>query len=323
MLSFLAAALVLAVARHYSGLVLAAALAGLGNSVFHPADFTLLNRKVTGPRLAHAFSVHGLSGNLGWAAAPALLTAVSALAGWRNAALAAAAVAGGAWAVLWLSAEAAHTEPHHDTHSGQGQHRVSRFAFLGSLPVWMCFGFFFLVTSAFGALQNFAAPLSQKLYGLSLGAAASALSAFLLGGACGIALGGVLASRSHSHERLIAIGLAATASGALLLASGAPPAWSVLPIMAVMGFLSGIAGPSRDMLVRRAATARFGQSAYGRVYGFVYSGLDTGLAVAPLIFGPFMDGGQYSAVWVGVAALYLCAVGTALGVSQRIGAQPA
>ena len=57
-------------ATGYASLVAVAALAGLGNSVFHPADFTVLNHRVSQPRLGHAFSVHGLSGNLGWAAAP-------------------------------------------------------------------------------------------------------------------------------------------------------------------------------------------------------------------------------------------------------------
>ena len=62
--------LVLAAADSYPMLLAAAAVAGLGNSVFHPADYTLINRRVSTPRLGHAFSVHGLSGSLGWAAAP-------------------------------------------------------------------------------------------------------------------------------------------------------------------------------------------------------------------------------------------------------------
>jgi len=94
------------------------------------------------------------------------------------------------------------------------------------------------------------------------------------------------------------------------------PAWSVPPAMGAMGFFSGIAGPSRDLLVRRAATSRFGQQAYGRVYGFVYSGLDLGLAVSPLIFGPLMDAGRFGAVLVGVALLQSAAILTALRVGR-------
>ena len=73
--------------------------------------------------------------------------------------------------------------------------------------------------------------------------------------------------------------------------------------MTAIGYSTGIAGPSRDLLVRRAATSRFGQAAYGRVYGFVYSGLDSGLALAPLLFGGLMDSRRFAAVLIGIAAL--------------------
>ena len=49
---------------------LGAALAGLGNSVFHPADFSILNARVGSERLGHAFSAHGVAGSLGYASAP-------------------------------------------------------------------------------------------------------------------------------------------------------------------------------------------------------------------------------------------------------------
>ncbi len=86
--------------------------------------------------------------------------------------------------------------------------------------------------------------------------------------------------------------------------------------MAGIGFCTGIAGPSRDLLVRRAATARFGQAAYGRVYGFVYSGLDLGLALAPALFGPLMDGPRFGAVLIGIAVLQTLAILTALRVGK-------
>ena len=107
-----------------------------------------------------------------------------------------------------------------------------------------------------------------------------------------------------------------TALLALLLAAHVVPGWAVLPLMAGIGFFSGIAGPSRDLLVRRAATARFGQAAYGRIYGFVYSGLDAGLAAAPLVFGGYMDRGEYAAVLIGIAVLQAAAILTALRVGR-------
>ena len=295
-------------------LIAAAALAGLGNSVFHPADFTVLNRRVSQPRLGHAFSVHGLSGNLGWAAAPVFLTGIAAVAGWREAALGASVVAIVALGILsWRRQAIADPLAEHATK--QSGEAVPPLAFLRAPAVWLCFLFFFLITAAFGAIQNFATPILQALYAFSLGSAATALSTYLLGGAAGIVLGGFLAQK-NAHDGLIAGALGVAALLALLLASGLPPAWGILPLMGAIGFCTGVAGPSRDLLVRRAATARFGQAAFGRIYGFVYSGLDLGLATAPLIFGRLMDSGNFSGVLLGIAIFQALAIFTALRVGK-------
>lgn len=315
---FAVAGVVLGLSHGYGMLLAAAVLAGLGNCVFHPADFTVLNRHVSPPRLGHAFSMHGLSGNLGWAAAPVFMTGIAAAAGWRVAAFAAASVALASLALLATRRAAiADLDAAHAGRKAEGAApAVSPFAFLGVGAVWMCFFFFLLVTLAFGALQNFAPSVLQHVYGLSLAAAATALTFWLLGGAAGIVLGGFLASRNEAHEKLIAAVLFGAALMALGLASGAIAPWSVAPFMACIGFCTGMAGPSRDLLVRRAATARFGQQSFGRVYGFVYSGLDVGLAVSPLIFGRLMDASMFGAVLVGVALLQGLAVLAALRVGR-------
>jgi FSR family fosmidomycin resistance protein-like MFS transporter len=315
---FLLAALLLSVVDDYTGLTLVAALAGLGNSVFHPADFTVLNRHVSPPRLGHAFSIHGLSGNLGWALAPVFMTGIAATLGWRSAALAAALLAALALLLLfWCRRSLADPPGSEQTNPAGGQDQAgmvtSPFAFLQSGAVWMCFAFFLLITTAFGAIQNFATPILQQLHGLSLATAATALSAYLVGGAAGILSGGFLARRG-AHERLIATALGTAALLVVALATLPLPQWVVLPLMTGIGYCTGIAGPSRDLLVRRAATSRFGQAAYGRVYGFVYSGLDAGLALAPLAFGAFMDGGRFAAVLIGIAVLQGLAILTALRV---------
>jgi predicted MFS family arabinose efflux permease len=313
---FALAGVVLHFATGYPMLMMVAALAGFGNSVFHPADFTVLNRHVSQARLGHAFSVHGLSGNLGWAAAPVFMTGIATAAGWRSAALGATLVALLALGLLYWRRQAIADPVGY--HSGKHTQAVGpAFAFLSSRAVWLCFLFFLLITSAFGAIQNFSSPILQALYGLSITTAAAALSTYLVGGAAGIVLGGFLAQKGD-HEHLIAAALGLAALFALLLAANILPAWSILPLMAGIGFCTGIAGPSRDLLVRRAATARFGQAAYGRVYGFVYSGLDLGLAMAPLVFGGLMDGRRFSEVLVGVAILQALAIFAALRVSKAV-----
>lgn len=313
---FALAGVVLHFATGYPMLIATAALAGLGNSVFHPADFTVLNHRVSQARLGHAFSVHGLSGNLGWAAAPVFMTGVATAYGWRNAALGASLVALVALALLFWRRETIN-EAHDYRAAKSDEARSPTFAFLGSRAVWLCFLFFLLITAAFGAIQNFSSPILQALYGLSLTTAALALSTYLVGGAAGIILGGFLAQK-NAHDYLIAGALGIAALLAVLLASGIPPGWAILPLMGGIGFCTGIAGPSRDLLVRRAATARFGKSAYGRVYGFVYSGLDLGLAMAPVIFGGMMDGRRFGEVLIGIAVLQTLAIFSALRVGKAV-----
>lgn len=308
----------LGVAQNYAMLLLAAAVAGAGNSVFHPADFTILNRHVSKPRLGHAFSVHGLTGNLGWAAAPLVITAVATVADWRLAAFSGAGIALSAGFALYLmrnllgdSADSAAVAKKADS-SGA----ASTMAVLRSPAVLLCFTFFFLTTAAFGALQNFSPAALKAMYGLSVAAAASCLSAYLVGSAVGIVVGGFLAAK-RAQDQIIALCISAGAVISLVQSTALAPVWAVMPLMALMGFGIGIAGPSRDLLVRKAATQGLGEASYGRVYGFVYSGLDTGLATAPLIFGPILDGGRFSLMWIGMAIFQGLAVFTALRVGQR------
>jgi predicted MFS family arabinose efflux permease len=307
--------LALAAAQSYGMLLAAAALAGMGNCVFHPADFTLLNRRVSNSRLGHAFSVHGLSGSLGWAAGPVLMIAIATPFGWRAAAIGASLVGFLALAFLFLNRGLLHdvaiaaTEP--------AKKKGGSVAFLRVPVVWMCFAFFLVAVMAFGALQNFAPPVLERTYGVTLAIATTGLTAYLLASAAGTAVGGFFASKGEHQDRLVAVALGCAAMCAVALASGALPPWSIVVMMGAMGFGVGFTGPSRDILVRRAATSTFGAAAYGRVYGFVYSGIDVGLALAPLAFGPLMDAGRYSHVLWGVALLQTLAILAALTVGSR------
>lgn len=300
-------------AHHQVDLFIVAALAGLGNSVMHPADFTILNRKVSTSRLGHAFSIHGISGNLGWALAPVLLTGIATVFNWQTAAVAAGLMALPAMVLLWHFQGMLGSIPVEAAKENIPAHGI--FAFLGVGAVWLCFCFFLLTTLSFGAFQNFGTPVLQHLYGLPLDTAVAALSAFLLVAAGGILVGGFVA-QLHTQDHIIAITLTIAAVLAIVLSLEIIPAWAVLPVMSGIGFFTGIAGPSRDLLIRRAATARFGQAAYGRIYGFVYSGLDAGLAISPLIFGHLMDEERYASVLVGIAIFQALAVMTALRVGR-------
>ncbi|TRZ65615.1 MAG: MFS transporter [Rhodocyclaceae bacterium] len=305
--------IMLGMAQNYLMLFAAASLAGLGNSVFHPVDFTILNRRVTPIRLGHAFSAHGLSGNLGWAAAPLSMAGIAGTAGWH-----AAGFAAGAWGfavllILYWRRESIAVDklPAKPGHLAEDPVDL---AFLKVRAVWICFAFFLLTTMALGVLQNFSPTILNRLYPLSLAAATSALTVYMVGSACGILLGGFLAGRGESQLRVIVIALTSAAVVAGLLASAVPPAWSVLALMAGMGFSVGVVAPSRDLLIRKASLTATGAQGYGRIYGFVYSGGDVGFVFAPLVFGPIMDAGQIANAMIGVALLQTLAIFTALNM---------
>lgn len=313
--------LVLGLADSYPMLIAAAAVAGIGNSIFHPADFTVLNRRVSPSRLGHAFSVHGLSGNLGWAAAPVFMAGIASLSNWHVAAFAASAYG---FVVLATLVVRARTLDDHVAEALVAARATTSavvasggdLGFLRSGAVWMCFVFFFLATGAFGILQNYAPAILGQVYQLPLALATAGLTSYLLGSAAGMVVGGFAAARQQNSDVVIAFALGLAAIVALLLASAAVPAWSVIALMALMGFGVGVAGPNRDLLVRRAATAQFGRASYGRVYGFVYSGLDLGLALTPVAFGPILDAGHFSGALVGVAVLQIAALTSALRVGR-------
>ncbi|MBR7791827.1 MFS transporter [Undibacterium sp. FT147W] len=308
------AALVLSSAQNYAMLLMGAMLAGVGNSVFHPSDYTLLNKRVSPARLGYAFSVHGISGNLGWAAAPVFLVTIAQFTTWRTALFCAAFLPFMVLTLLFIYRDLLHTDivpathPHASAHAKEGV-----LDFLKLPAIWMCFGFFFMSAMALGGIQSFSAAGLRDLYGMSLNAATTAYTMFMLASACGMLLGGFLAARASHHDRIITLAFSLAGVFSLLLATG----WSNTPmaivLMAGIGFGSGIAGPSRDLLIRSATP----KNATGRVYGIVYSGLDSGLAVAPLLFGAIMDGRHSSWVFICVGVFQVLTILTAVNVGGR------
>jgi MFS transporter, FSR family, fosmidomycin resistance protein len=315
---FAAAALGAAAAQGYGGLMLAAALAGVGNAPFHPADFTILNKRVSQPRLGHAFSVHGITGNLGWALAPVFLIGLGELTGsWRVAYLCAALVPLVVLALLFVHRGAiddrrgawVHNQP--GTAAAPAEHPL---AFLKLPSVWLCFSFFFWTTAALSAIQGFAGPALARMYGLPLSATAFVVTGYMLCAAAGMVVGGFVVARVQALERTIAAAMAMAAALLLLVASGWLPALLAGGAAALAGFGTGLAGPSRDMLIKRAAPP----GATGRVYGTVYSGLDVGFALAAPVFGALLDGGLPQAVFAGSALTLLLGVASAALVGWRV-----
>ena len=307
---FLLAALVASQATGYGGLMLVAALAGLGNAPFHPADFTILNQRVSTARLGHAFSAHGLTGNLGWALAPAFLVGITALANWRVAYLSAAALYALVLGVLYWHRDKLLTEValrHPDAPKG------SDLDYLKLPVIWWCFAFFLLSTMTLAVVQSFAPSILKAVHGVSVEAATLTISAYMLCGAFGMLVGGFVASTSRHSDRVVAVSMTAGALLLLVCATGWLGGTGTMAALAATGFAVGIGGPSRDMMIKKAAP----KGATGRVYGTVYSGLDVGFAISPILFGVFMDQGWYGATLAGAAVVLMVAVVAALGVGRR------
>ena len=307
---FLLAALVASQATGYGGLMLVAALAGLGNAPFHPADFTILNQRVSTARLGHAFSAHGLTGNLGWALAPAFLVGITALADWRTAYLSAAALYAFVLAVLYWHRDKLLTEVavrHPDAPKG------SDLDYLKLPVIWWCFAFFLLSTMTLAVVQSFAPSILKAVHGVSVEAATLTISAYMLCGAFGMLVGGFVASTRRHSDRVVAVSMTAGALLLLVCATGWLGGTGTMAALAATGFAVGIGGPSRDMMIKKAAP----KGATGRVYGTVYSGLDVGFAISPILFGVFMDQGWYGATLAGAAVVLMVAVVAALGVGRR------
>ncbi|MGE5651224.1 MAG: MFS transporter [Bacillota bacterium] len=305
-------ALLLSQALSYAMLLAGSMLAGLGNSVFHPADFTLLNKRVSTQRLGHAFSVHGIAGNLGWAAAPVFLTTIAALSSWRTALAAAACIPFATLVVLFayrdlLRTDEAKTAVAAPGRSAAGGHVLD---FMRLPAVWMCFAFFFITAMALGGIQSFSSSGLRALYGMSLASATAGYTAYMLASAAGMVAGGFMASRTSRHERTIAMAFTGSGIVSLIVAAGVVPSFLAIALMGVIGFGAGIAGPSRDLLIRAAAP----KNATGRVYGVVYSGLDIGLAGAPVLFGALMDANHPSWVFICIGLFQSLAIFTAVSV---------
>ena len=318
---FVVAALAAAGAQGYGGLMLAAALAGLGNAPFHPADFTILNKRVSPLRLGHAFSVHGITGNLGWAAAPVFMIGITQATGsWRTACACAALLPLISLALLVWQRQAVDDRQGAWAHDKPGAAPAAAehpMAFLRLPSVWLCFSFFFWVTAALAAIQSYAGPALARLYNLPLSATAFVVTGYMLCAAAGTVAGGFLVTRAPRLERTIAIAMCTAAALLLLAGSGLLPALAAGVAVALAGAGTGLASPSRDMLIKRAAPP----GATGRVYGTVYSGLDVGFALASPVFGALLDRGLTQGVFIGAALALGCGVLSAAFVGLRVRAQ--
>jgi MFS family permease/tetratricopeptide (TPR) repeat protein len=287
-----------------------AVVAGLGNSVFHPADYAILSARVGATRLGRAYGLHNFGGSLGWAAAPIAVLTLTSVVGWRVG----LSILGGLGLLLtaYLIVQAAVLTTENRIRSA-GETVPSKAQMFLSRTILVCFGYFALLAMATVALQAFLPSSLVSGFGISFELASSALTGFLIGSALGMFVGGIIADWFGRHELVVATGLLTTAVGCLVIGVLTLPITVLILVIAVGGFAWGCTTPSRDMLVRTAAPA----GAMGTVVGFVYSGLDFGSALTPPFLGFLLDHQRPRLIFVFTAGILFLAISSALVIGQK------
>ncbi len=289
------------------------ALAGLGNTVYHPADYAMLSQNISSKRIGQAFSVHTFAGMLGGAVAPPTLLLMHGLWGWRGAFVGAGMLGLVVAAILLIlrddgehddgaRAAAAPRRPQAETEAGHPG--AAGWRLLLSGPVLLNLGFFTFLAMISGGIFNYSVVAFGALFAIPVTTANAALTAYLLLSAVGVLVGGLFVARVTNHGRVAALGLVAMALLTALVAEIHFGAVALVAVMTVNGFFFGFIMPSRDMLVRQVTPP----GSFGKVFGFVTTGFNIGGVISPLIFGALMDHGNPRWVFLLVAACSLAAI---------------
>jgi FSR family fosmidomycin resistance protein-like MFS transporter len=292
----------------YWWMLVAAAMFGISNSVYHPADYSILGSVIDPPRLGRAFSVHTFAGYLGSAIAPMAMLLMARLWGMQAAIVIAGLIAVVVAVPLMFSpsldaSHAARIQPGSPGHVSMRR--------LVTPAVLSLVGFFTLLSLSTGALTNYSAVALVSLYGVTLSAANMALTAFLFSTAIGVLAGGFIADKTQRHGDVAALGFGA--SGVLVLMVGSVDLGTVFLVtaMGAAGFLSGMIAPSRDMLVRAASPP----GAFGRVFGIVTTGFNIGGTIGPMLGGWIMD--HSLPRWVFYSSVFFMALTAAMGLASE------
>ena len=304
--------LVMSQASSYWTVMAMAAFAGVGNSVFHPANYAIMNASVDEARMGRAYSLHNFTGNVGFMSAPVLMVLLSGLTSWRGALLFAGVLAVVVGLVLW-SAVSLLRDDRAVVPSGGGKPEPApaTAGLLTSAPVLTMFMFYVFIAMSTGGMQSISVAALVAHQGLELETAVWTLEIFLVCAAAGVLLGGPLADRTRRHGLLAAIALGASAFLIAPVGAFQMPAMLIALLFAVYGVVQGTMRPARDLMTRAITPA----GATGRVFGFVTGGLNIGGAISPVLLGWLVDMGHPEAVFYAIGVILLLCV-TTVGVAR-------
>jgi MFS family permease len=298
----------------YPALLALMVMAGLGNSVFHPADYAILSSSVNVGRMGRAFSIHTFGGYFGFAAGPVTVVLLTGWFGWQWALM----ICGGLGLLVVLLMLANSPLLMDDsTHAGRttpvGRKPAGDWRLLMSLPILTALAFFMMIALTGGGLTSFGVSALESLYRVPLAEASAPISIFLFAGAFGVLAGGWAADRTQRHDWLVGGCMVLTAVAVVPVAAFSLSLVLVSVLLGIAGFLSGAIAPSRDMMVRAITPP----GASGKVFGFVTTGFNIGGLVTPLLFGMVMDHSEPRLVFWLVAVLSLLSLITVFGTGRH------
>ena len=296
-------------APFYGALVALMAVAGLANSVYHPADYSLLNASVNPRRMGRAFSFHTSAGMLGNAVAPVTMVFLMAILDWRVA----LTLCGGVGIVVGLlvafNGRVLRDRPGGGEGAGAATAGAAGIRLLMSAPILLGTLFFFGMSVSGYGIQTFSVSALHMLHDAPIVEATTVLSAYLFASPVGVLAGGWFADRiRRRHDAFAAVCIVMVAACIGTVAALQPPLAVVAGFFVAAGFFSGMVAPSRDMLIRSMTPP----SEIAKVFGFVSTGFNFGGIVAPVAFGFLLDRSDPGILFWAVALVSLATVFTVL-----------
>ena len=311
----------MAFASSYWQILALATISGIGNAVYHPADYSILAGSISKERIGRAFALHSFTGNIGFALAPPVVAGLMLFMGWRSALLLLGLLGiPVALLVVWQSAIL--------RDQAKREHKAGRLTvrqLLFERTMVLFFLFYLLGAMAGSGVQAWLITVLHQVKGIEIALASAALTAYMIGSSVGVLFGGWATDRAQRPQHYAAIiAILTCVSAVTTLCVGVLPMTGLLAI--VMMFFSGMAlGGSRtprDVMLKDAAPP----GEIGKVFGYVSAALPLGGAIVPVPFGWLIDHGHAELVLILAAILLvgsLFCMGTAKASSKRAATAPA
>jgi MFS transporter, FSR family, fosmidomycin resistance protein len=309
------------IASSYWALMVLMAIAGVGNSVFHPAGYAILSTRIAPDRIGRAFGIHLSAAYVGWTLVPGTMLGLASIWNWPMA-IAVAGIVGLCFAVYAAfqgealgkgALEPSGGKPGKtaDSDGGGWLSMVIQPAFL------MFFLFYVFLAAGSSGMHSFSVVALVDLYGSSLTTANTGLTGYFIAGGVGVLLGGWLADRVKRHELLATVSFTLAATFIIAIGFKAVPLGAVAALMFLGSLFIALVSPSRDVMVRNISPP----GSVGTVFGFVSTGFSVGGGLAPPLFGLIADLGRPELIfWASGGIILLCIVSVfgAKAASQKL-----